>query len=197
MIIQENKFNNMNLQNHFLIAMPTLLDPFFQKSVVYICEHNEKGAMGLVINRPIEQISINSILKNLNIKTTEYDHITELSQPVFSGGPIAEAHGFILHSPQNGFHSTLKLSDEIMITTSKDILETLGTTKQPEKTLIALGYSSWEQGQLEKEMMENNWLTAKADSNIIFYTPIAERWREAAALIGIDIFNISNQAGHA
>lgn len=125
----------MNLQNHFLIAMPTLLDPFFQKSVVYICEHNEKGAMGLVINRPIEQISINSILKNLNIKTTEYDHITELSQPVFSGGPIAEAHGFILHSPQNGFHSTLKLSDEIMITTSKDILETLGTTKQPEKHL--------------------------------------------------------------
>ncbi|WP_063654627.1 YqgE/AlgH family protein [Candidatus Arsenophonus triatominarum] len=187
----------MNLQNHFLIAMPTLLDPYFQKSVVYICEHNEKGAMGLVINRQIEQISINSILKNLNIKTTEYDHITELSQPVFSGGPIAEDHGFILHSPQNSFSSTLKLSDEIMITTSKDILETLGTTKQPEKTLIALGYSSWEQGQLEKEIMENSWLTAKANNNIIFHTPISERWHEAAALIGIDIFNISNQAGHA
>ncbi|HGJ5875955.1 MAG TPA: YqgE/AlgH family protein [Arsenophonus sp.] len=187
----------MNLQNHFLIAMPTLLDPYFQKSVVYICEHNEKGAMGLMINRPIEQISINSILKNLNIKTTEYDQMTNLSQPVFSGGPIAEAHGFILHSPQNGFSSTLQLSDEIMITTSKDILESLGTVKQPEKTLVALGYSSWEQGQLEKEMMENNWLTAKANSDIIFHTPITKRWREAAALIGIDIFNISNQAGHA
>ncbi|MDT9587151.1 MAG: YqgE/AlgH family protein [Candidatus Arsenophonus melophagi] len=187
----------MNLQDHFLIAMPTLLDPFFQRSVVYICEHNEKGAMGLVINRPIEQISINSILKNLNIKTAEYNHISEFSQPVFSGGPIAKAHGFILHSPKNGFLYTLKLSDEIMITTSKDILETLGTTQQPEKTLIALGYSSWEQGQLEKEMMENNWLTAKTNSNIIFHTPIAERWRKAAALIGIDILNISNQAGHA
>ncbi|WP_181994914.1 YqgE/AlgH family protein [Arsenophonus endosymbiont of Bemisia tabaci] len=187
----------MNLQNHFLIAMPTSLDPYFQKSVVYICEHHEKGAMGFVINRQIEQISINSILKNLNIKTTEYDHITKLSQPVFSGCPIAEAHGFILHSPQNSFSSTLKLSDEIMITTSKDILETLGTTKQPEKTLIALGYSSWEQGQLEKEIMKNSWLTAKANTISFFTPPISERWLEAAALIGIDIFNISNQAGHA
>ncbi|BGI51048.1 MAG: YqgE/AlgH family protein [Arsenophonus endosymbiont of Ceratovacuna japonica] len=187
----------MNLQNHFLIAMPTLLDPYFQKSVVYICEHNETGAMGLVINKTFEQISINNILKTLNVKTTQYDYITALNQPIFSGGPIAEAHGFILHSPKNGFNSTLKLSDEIMITTSKDILETLGTNQQPEKTLIALGYSSWDKGQLEKEIIENNWLTAKANSNIIFQTIVSKRWREAAALIGIDIFNISNQAGHS
>ncbi|WP_348666098.1 YqgE/AlgH family protein [Arsenophonus symbiont of Ornithomya chloropus] len=187
----------MNLQNHFLIAMPKLLDPYFQKSVIYICEHNEKGTIGLVINRQIKCISINKILKNLNIKTKENNQISNFKQPIFSGGPIAEVHGFILHSPHHRFNSTLQLSDEIMITTSKDILQTLGTTNQPKQTLIALGYSSWKKGQLEKEMMENNWLTAKANSHIIFHTPISERWKKAAALIGIDISNISNQVGHS
>nr|BET44478.1 MAG: YqgE/AlgH family protein [Candidatus Aschnera chinzeii] len=187
----------MNLQDHYLIAMPTLSDTFFEKSVIYICEHNNKGAMGLMINKPIQQISVHSILKNLNIQSTICNEINYVNQPIFFGGPMAEAHGFILHSPQSGFTSTLQLSDDIMITTSKDILETLGTPKQPKNTLIALGYSSWEKGQLEQEMMNNNWLTAKANSDIIFNTPVMDRWREAAALIGINIFNISNQIGHA
>lgn len=177
--------------------MPMLIDPYFKRSVVYICEHNDKGAMGLIINKPIEQISINNILHNLNIDPSREEIKKKISQPIFSGGPIAEAHGFILHSPKSQFNSTLKLSDEIMITTSKDILESLGTDRQPEKTLIALGYSSWEKGQLEREMIKNNWLTAKANSNIIFHTPVAERWKEAAALIGINIFKISDQYGNA
>ncbi|ARC54591.1 hypothetical protein AOE58_00115 [Candidatus Riesia pthiripubis] len=182
----------MNLQNHFLIATPTLLDTYFRKSVIYVCEHNEKGAMGLIINRPIEQISIYNILKNLNIK---HEKEYMFNQPIFSGGPVAEAHGFILHSPKVGFSSTLKLSEEIMITTSKDILESLGTKKQPEKTLIALGYSSWGKGQLEKEMLGNSWLITKADSKIIFHTPIIDRWEKAAELIGVNILKFSNQTG--
>ncbi|ARC53470.1 YqgE/AlgH family protein [Candidatus Riesia pediculischaeffi] len=186
----------MNLRNHFLIAMPMLVDPYFQRSVIYICEHNDKGAMGLMINKPIEQISINNILYNLNIKPLKKEKKRDLNQIVFSGGPLAEAHGFILHSPQKRFNSTLQLSDEIMITTSKDILESLGTDNQPEKTLVALGYSGWENGQLEKEMMKNNWLTVEANSEIIFHTPIMERWKEAASLIGIDICKISNQYGN-
>lgn len=185
----------MNLQNNFLIAMPKILDPFFQKSVVYICEHNKNGAMGLIINKPINNLFIDNILNNLNIKINK--NVIYHTQQIFYGGPIEKTHGFILHSPKNIFHSTLKLSDDIMITTSKDVLKTIGTEKQPQSTFIALGYSSWEQGQLEEEIIKNNWLTAKADSNIIFHTPISERWNKATSIIGKNVFNISNQTGHA
>ena len=114
-----------------------------------------------------------------------------------SGGPVAEEHGFILHTPVSGFSSSIKISDSTMITTSKDVLETLGTARQPEKTLVSLGYSSWEKGQLEREILENSWLTVEATPQIIFDTPIAERWHKAAELIGIDIHTISPTAGHA
>ncbi|CAL1329065.1 YqgE/AlgH family protein [Candidatus Providencia siddallii] len=187
----------MNLQNHFLIAMPSLLDPYFEQSVVYICKHNEKGAMGLIINKSIENFSVSNMLKKLEIRISYNINIRNLEKPVIAGGPVAEEHGFILHTPITGFASSLHLNDEIMVTTSKDILELLGTEQHPVNSLVTLGYSSWEPGQLEKEIMENCWLTVEADTQLIFDTPINERWKAAAKLLGINISTMSIQFGHA
>lgn len=187
----------MNLQHHFLIAMPALQDPFFKRSVVYICEHNDEGAMGLIVNKPMENLTVDGILQKLKIMPTPRDPQVKLDKPVFSGGPLAEDRGFILHSAQRTFASSIRVSDNTIITTSRDVLETLGTPDQPEQVLVALGYCSWEKDQLEGELLENAWLTAPANSNILFRTPIAERWREAAKCIGVDIHNMTGEAGHA
>ncbi|AJI94153.1 YqgE/AlgH family protein [Yersinia ruckeri] len=187
----------MNLQNHFLIAMPSLQDPQFKRSVVYICEHNEQGAMGLVINKPVEKFTVETVLKKLKITPSPRDPAIRLDKPVLSGGPLADDRGFILHSPQTGFGSSIRISPETMITTSKDVLKTLGTPEQPKNVLVALGYAGWQQGQLEQELLDNAWLTIEADTDIIFHTPIAERWQQAANKLGINIFNIAPQAGHA
>lgn len=187
----------MNLQNHFLIAMPSLTDPYFEQSVVYICEHNEKGAMGLVINKPIDDFSVDTMLKKLEITVSDKVNKRNLQRSVIAGGPVAEEHGFILHTPIRGFLSSLHLNDDVMVTTSKDILETLGSEQSPKNSLVALGYSSWEPGQLEREIMENSWLTVEASPELIFDTPINERWAAAANLLGINIHTISMQAGHA
>lgn len=187
----------MKLQNHFLIAMPTLTDHYFSRSVVYLCEHDEKGAMGLVINKPIEEFSIAEMLAKLEISIADRNEAINLDTQVIAGGPVAEEHGFILHTPVEGFNSSLKLSDDLMVTTSKDVLETLGSYRQPTNALVTLGYTSWETGQLEQEIMDNSWLTVPADSSLIFSIPIHQRWQAAAALLGIDIHMISPQAGHA
>lgn len=187
----------MNLQHHFLIAMPSLDDPQFKRSVVYICEHTEEGAMGLVINKPVDQFTVEGVLHKLKILPAERDPAIRLDKPVFSGGPLADDRGFILHTPREGFGSSIKISPDTMITTSKDVLETLGTPDQPQDVLVALGYASWDQGQLEKELLENAWLTTEASTDILFHTPIANRWRDAAKMLGIDICNITSQAGHA
>ncbi|CAO97878.1 YqgE/AlgH family protein [Erwinia tasmaniensis] len=187
----------MNLQHHFLIAMPTLQDPLFKRSVVYICEHNADGAMGLIVNKPMENLTVEGILKKLKIAPTAREPDIRLDKPVFSGGPLAEDRGFILHSAQKTFTSSIRVSDNTVITTSRDVLETLGTAEQPDNVLVALGYCAWEKDQLEQELLENAWLTSPANSNILFHTPIAERWREAAKSIGVDIHNIASEAGHA
>ncbi|WNN43641.1 YqgE/AlgH family protein [Winslowiella toletana] len=187
----------MNLQHHFLIAMPALQDPLFKRSVVYICEHNDEGAMGLIVNKPMENLTVDGILTKLKISPTPRDPAVRLDKPVFAGGPLAEDRGFILHSAQRTFTSSIRVSDNTIITTSRDVLEALGTPEQPEHVLVALGYCAWEKDQLEGELLENAWLTTPANSNILFHTPIAERWREAAKSIGIDIHNITSEAGHA
>lgn len=187
----------MNLQHHFLIAMPLLLEPQFKRSVIYICEHNEDGAMGLVVNKPMEQITVEGVLNKLKITPTPRDPTIDLDKPVFAGGPLADDRGFILHTPQKGFGSSVIISPDIMITTSKDVLTTLGTAQQPPDMLLALGYAGWQQGQLEQEVLNNAWLTIEADPDILFHTPIANRWHQAANKLGIDISNISLQAGHA
>lgn len=186
----------MNLQNHFLIAMPSLTDPYFEQSVVYVCEHNEKGAMGIVINKPIEDFSVNTMLEKLEI-TISTTNDKNLEKMVIAGGPVAEEHGFILHTPIPGFASSLHLNYHMMVTTSKDILETLGSEQHPMQSLVALGYASWEPGQLESEIMENSWLTVEANPELVFNTPIQDRWQAAANLLGINIQTISMQAGHA
>nr|WP_314266381.1 YqgE/AlgH family protein [uncultured Moellerella sp.] len=187
----------MHLKNHFLIAMPTLTDPYFSRSVVYLCEHNEYGAMGLVINKPIEDFSVTNMLHKLEINTQDRDDSIILNSPVIAGGPVAEEHGFILHTPIVGFTSSLQVSDEIMVTTSKDILDILGSSQQSMKALVTLGCSRWERGQLESEIMENSWLTVPANASLLFETPLEARWASAAALLNINIHTISLQAGHA
>ncbi|MCI1679446.1 MAG: YqgE/AlgH family protein [Ewingella americana] len=187
----------MNLQHHFLIAMPGLDEPTFKRSVVYVCEHNEDGAMGLVINKLVEDFTVENVLDKLEITPSPRDPAIRLDRPVFSGGPLADDRGFILHTPRAGFGSSIQISDTTMITTSKDVLETLGTPEQPKDVLVALGYAAWEQGQLEKELLDNAWLTIEANSDILFRTPIAERWREAAKMIGVDVSQLATHAGHA
>lgn len=187
----------MNLQHHFLIAMPTLQDPIFRRSVVYICEYNDDGAMGIIINKPLDNLQIEGILEKLKITPEPRDPFIRLDKPVMLGGPLAEDRGFIVHTPPAAFSSSIRISDNTIVTTSRDVLETLGTERQPSDVLVALGYASWEKGQLEQEILDNAWLTAPADLNILFKTPIGDRWKEAAKLIGINILTMSGTAGHA
>ncbi|CAM4306440.1 YqgE/AlgH family protein [Pseudoalteromonas ostreae] len=183
-----------SLENHFLIAMPSMQDPFFKRAVAYICEHNEDGAMGLVINQPIN-ITVGDLLDKIEIDNDKSTQAASVA--VFAGGPVKTDRGFVLHSPKSGYSASQELSSEIMITTSKDVLASLTTAQAPEQFIITLGYSGWEQGQLEQELLENSWLIIKADPDIIFNTPIEQRWEKAVATLGFDISQLSSEAGHA
>ena len=203
-----------SLENQLLIAMPTLGDPYFNKTVTYICEHNDEGAMGLIINLPVN-ITLSDLLKQIDDETDEAkekystetpvklstdpveDIGNSLEQLVLSGGPLGQQRGFVLHSKQSGWTSSLTLSKELMITTSKDILLALGTKKAPENFIVTLGYASWGPGQLEDELQTNSWLTAPADSDILFKTPIELRWKKATEKLGINLAHLSNEIGHA
>jgi|TARA_B110000090_G_scaffold209058_1_gene264489 putative transcriptional regulator len=191
-----------SLENQLLIAMPTLGDPYFNKTVTYICEHNKEGAMGLIINLPVN-LSLEELLgqleeekDNKSIKVNN-QHTGRLKQMVLSGGPIASERGFILHTPQSCWSSSLSLSDDIMITTSKDILLSLGTKEAPDNFMVTLGYAGWGPGQLEEELKANSWLTTPADADILFNTPIEQRWKKATEKLGIDIAHLSSDVGHS
>jgi len=218
-----------SLENQFLIAMPSLESDYFNKTVTYICEHNDEGAMGLVINMPVnitlqdllKQIEENDLEeKNQNASDKATENVAEqfleesslpenetliedklldnsLEQLVLSGGPLAQNRGFVLHRTQPGWKSSLALSKDIMITTSKDILMALGTDKAPEEFMVTLGYAGWEAGQLESELQNNSWLTIDADSDILFNTPIELRWKKATQKLGIDVAHLSSDIGHA
>jgi putative transcriptional regulator len=189
------------LSNHFLIAMPGLKSPDFFQSVVYICEHNANGAIGLVINHPIN-ITLSKLFSQMDLT---YDaavdsslHSTPIdSTPLFAGGPVHTEHGFVLHSSEKSWESTFNTSDDIGITASKDILEDMAHNRGPAKFLVALGYAGWSAGQLEHEMGANSWLTVPADKHIIFDTPTEQRWTAAALPLGVDMNLMTNQAGHA
>ncbi|MBV7297825.1 YqgE/AlgH family protein [Enterovibrio paralichthyis] len=188
----------MNLKNHFLVAMPGMVDDRFKHSVVYMCEHNEDGAMGLMINQPIN-ISVEKMLEQIELDREQVviTHPVSLSQPVLFGGPVSEDRGFVLHKHKKLFGSSIQLSDDLTVTTSKDILSILGTNEEPEQFLVALGYAGWDAGQLEQELADNSWLTIEADPAVIFDTPINERWEKALKQIGIDAINLSSDIGHA
>lgn len=183
-----------SLENHFLIAMPTLHDPFFRRTVTYICEHSPEGAMGLIINHPID-INVGELLSKIDIDTSRDNKA--YPNAVYSGGPVQTDRGFVLHSPQQGWNSSLKLSEQIMVTTSKDILEAIADNNSPEKFMITLGYSGWTAGQLEQELSDNSWLTIPADPDLLFDIPANMRWEKAAERLGIDMRQISSEVGHA
>ena len=181
------------LRDHFLLAMPTLAEGIFSHSVTYICEHGESGAMGIVINQPLE-LSVAEIFEHLQIDARE--DFSEI--PVMAGGPVQIDHGFVLHRRcDTSWEASLKVTPEITLTTSRDILRAIADERGPDDHLIALGYAGWAAGQLEQELAENSWLTLHADSEIIFSTPADQRLGAAAALLGIDMNLISGEAGHA
>lgn len=183
-----------SLENQLLIAMPSLNDPYFNKTVTYICEHNDEGAMGLIINLPIE-LTLNELLAQLEEDLEQES--PELAQRVLNGGPVSTDRGFVLHKPQSGWSSSLALSEDVMITTSKDILLSLGSDKAPDKYMVTLGYAGWGPGQLEQEIQANSWLTTPADEEILFDTPIEMRWQKATEKLGIDLAHLSSDVGHA
>ncbi len=181
------------LRDHFLLAMPCLSEGIFSQSITYICEHGEAGAMGIVINRPLD-LSVDEIFEHLQI-TTLRDHSTE---PVMAGGPVQMDHGFVLHRYcEDAWEASLNVTSEVTLTTSRDILRAIANDEGPSEHLIALGYAGWGAGQLEQELAENSWLTLPGDSDIIFSTPVDHRMEAAAALLGVDMNLISGQAGHA
>ncbi|HWP95114.1 MAG TPA: YqgE/AlgH family protein [Gammaproteobacteria bacterium] len=182
-----------SLTNHFLIAMPTLADPNFVQTVTYICEHSAGGALGIVINRPLD-MRLRDILDQLKLPTTNEKVI---SMPVYAGGPVLPERGFVLHTPHGDWDSSLKVTDEIAVTTSRDILVAMARGEGPERALVALGYAGWGAGQLESEIAQNAWLSAPADTQIIFETPYEKRWQAAARLIGVDPTLLTGDAGHA
>ena len=182
-----------NLTNHFLIAMPNLADPNFHHSVTYICAHNEEGAMGIIINHPLE-IMLGEVLQQMDMETS---NLATRQTPVFQGGPVQIDRGFVLHPPLEKWDSSLNVSDELSITTSRDILCAIANGTGPEKSLIALGYAGWSAGQIEQEIKDNAWLNGPADNHIIFNTPIEKRWASAAALLGVELDKLTTDIGHA
>ncbi len=182
-----------SLQNYFLVAMPSLNDSVFERSIIYICEHNENGAMGIMLNVPLD-LDVCQLLTQMKMGNNSF---SLSSMSVFSGGPVSTDRGFVLHTPMDGFQASMSLTDELMMTTSLDILSTLGTSAEPKQYLIALGYAGWEKGQLEQEILDNTWLTIPASPDIIFDIPYEDRWQAASKSLGIDIWQLSPQAGHA
>lgn len=187
-MIQSNYLNNQ-----FLIAMPGLADPHFFHTVTYLCQHNQEGALGIVINRPTG-MKLADIFQQMGIKT-DLQHV--LNTPVFAGGPVQQERGFVIHSPcEQHWDSSISTADNITLTSSRDVLEAIAQGRGPQHYLIALGYAGWGSGQLEKEMVENAWLSTPCGEAIIYDTPISERWNAAASQLGVDINRLTTAAGH-
>jgi putative transcriptional regulator len=182
-----------SLRDHFLLAMPTLTDAIFAHSITYLCEHNKDGAMGIVINHPLN-LCLEEVLEHLDLSAR--GRLREI--PVMAGGPVHMDRGFVLHRrDRHSWEASLQITEEITLTTSRDILVAMAAEEGPEHSLIALGYAGWSAGQLEAEISDNSWLTLPADSGIIFDTPYHLRASAAAAKLGVDMNLISAEVGHA
>lgn len=182
-----------NLTHHFLIAMPNMADPHFSRTLTYIAEHNDQGALGVIVNRPID-MTLATLFERveLPLEAEGFAH-----QPVYFGGPVQTDRGFVLHRPGGDWHSTLKVNAEIGLTSSRDILQSIGSTGEPREVLVSLGYAGWAAGQLEQELADNAWLTVPADMAIIFDLPPEERLVAAMQKLGVDFAKLSEVAGHA
>ena len=174
----------MNLTDHFLIATPGSLDPVFGGSVIYLCEHNEFGALGIVINKPID-VKLTTLLEKQNLTIVD-EAKTKLDIPVMFGGPMQGDRGFILHTSDATYNATLKISDKIAFTSSRDVLEAIANNTGPRHSLVAIGYAGWDAGQLEKEINKNAWLIIKADADLIFNMPIEKRYNAAIHQLGFE-----------
>ncbi|HZV63025.1 MAG TPA: YqgE/AlgH family protein [Methylophilaceae bacterium] len=188
---------NVNLTGHFLIAMPAMTDPYFAKSVTFICDHNEHGAMGVVVNRPID-MTLDALFEQIDLQLSG----PLASTPVYFGGPVQVDRGFVLHQPAGNWQSTIAVNDDIALTASKDILEAVANGVGPQKILVTLGYAGWDAGQLEEEISQNAWLTVKAphmqaQDSVIFDIPSENRFDAAMHLLGVDLMQLSKDAGHA
>ena len=195
-----HQVNQVNFTNQFLIAMPGMGDGMFAGTVVYMCEHNEKGALGLVINKPID-IKLKSLFEKVEL-TLDRSDLADV--PVYFGGPVQTERGFVLHERLGGsegegghYNSSLQIPGGLEMTTSKDVLEALSHGAGPKKVLVTLGYSGWGAGQLEDEMSRNGWIHVGAQADIIFDTPVEQRYAKALSLLGIDAHMLSQEAGHA
>ncbi len=190
--------DSTNFTHHFLIAMPGLEDEMFSKSVIYMCEHSERGALGLVINKPSD-INLKKLFDKVELPLRRED-LTR--SPVFQGGPVQTERGFVLHESvmpgnESVYASTMTIPGGLEMTTSKDVLEAISTGYGPRKVFISLGYSSWGEGQLESEISDNSWLTVAADPAVIFDTPVDQRYDKALMLLGLQSWMLSRDAGHA
>ncbi|MDR0201023.1 MAG: YqgE/AlgH family protein [Delftia acidovorans] len=192
----------INLTHHFLIAMPGLEDEAFSRSVIYLCEHSERGALGLIINKP-SQLTLEGLLEKVDLALGREDL---RGNRVFNGGPVQTDRGFVLHDPmviegapddESAYASTMTIPGGLEMTTSKDVLEALSDGAGPKRLLVTLGYASWGEGQLESELAENAWLTVGADANVIFDTPVDDRYDRALALLGLQRWMLSPEAGRA
>lgn len=182
-----NYFNNQ-----FIIAMPGLFDPNFHHTVTFLCQHTKEGALGIVINRATE-MKLNEIFKQMDIRVTSP---LAAEAPIYAGGPVQQDRGFVVHTKCGEWDMTLPVSDDISLTTSRDVIEAIAAGEGPEKYLVALGYAGWGEGQLEKEILNNSWLNTPYAKQILFDTPVNLRWNAAASQIGININQLTTPAGH-
>jgi putative transcriptional regulator len=181
------------LTNQFLIAMPGMDDPNFAQTVTMVCEHSPRGALGIVINKPLS-MNLGEVFDQLGLDASQ-SRVAQ--QPVLHGGPVQTDRGFVLHSPGPQWESTLPVSERIHLTTSRDILDALAGGRGPENAIVALGYAGWDAGQLEEEMVRNAWLTVPVDERLLFEVPIEDRWQAAGRLLGVNLLTLSSDAGHA
>ncbi len=187
----------LQLANHFLIAMPSMLDPVFGGSVVYLCEHNSSGALGVIINKPTD-MTMAALFDRIDLKLEIIPDRTPIDDnPVMFGGPVQVERGFVLHAPPGPFSSMLQVTEHIALTTSRDVLEAVALGAGPERILVTLGCSGWGAGQLEQEIAKNGWLTVYADPSIIFDLPVEQRFTAAMRLLGVDPMMLAGEAGHA
>ncbi len=183
----------MNLTHQFLIAMPSLADPNFHRTVTYMCHHDDDGAMGIVINRPLD-LSLGEVLGHMEI---ECSNPSVGSMSVLQGGPVQTERGFVIHQPGGEWDSVLKVGEDIAVATSRDILAAIARGEGPDQAIVALGYAGWGAGQLEREVADNAWLSGPVDSRIIFDQPYEDRWTSAAELLGVDLDRLFGGAGHS
>jgi putative transcriptional regulator len=188
--------SQLNLANHFLIAMPSMNDPIFGGAVVYICEHNEKGVLGVVINKPTD-MTMDVLFDRIDLKVAEGLRASVEDEPIMFGGPVQDDRGFVLHSPSGRYSSSLSVTDDVAFTTSIDVLEAVANGSGPRRMLVSIGYAGWSPGQLEEEISRNGWLTVGADARVLFDLPIEERYNAAIKLLGIDPLMLASEAGHA